>query len=125
MRKELDDKCIQRYLTILSMCLPMLQLLDTLEGTPVYKQKLRMHCKGFTEEISKLINTDLADVIDKDTMGTAYSVMDCHLELAKTIATLRIEQLPEVKSLIEQYKKDYDEQVHQQLSGSNHQLHTS
>jgi hypothetical protein len=99
---------IEKYCTMLTMSLVMLEVNDSLEGTPLYRQQLKHHCKGLTKELERIIETDLMDVADaaRDEM---YIIMNAHKDIAKLLASLKPECFPEALQLLQQYKKDYNE----------------
>lgn len=92
-------------LNLIIGCSLVIEYLDQLKHTQVYRQGIKHHAKGLSEELEKLLKTDLSKVYSQDE-DICVALMKEFENIVKHISTVRPDELMLISQLITAYKQD-------------------
>jgi hypothetical protein len=99
--KELQLK----YLKVLFLGQLLVEALDDIEQTPLYKQRLKYLAKNTSNELLKILNVELPKVMSQDQEFATNMFQQIDYLITK-LATLSMEELPMVNKLVDEFKED-------------------
>lgn len=97
------NKYIIIYLHVLLATNFLLTCMEEMEGTPVFRQKLKQSANRFKEELMKATEADTNQVWGCDDEAM-YNLMEHQENLLKEIANMRPENCGIILKMIERYK---------------------
>lgn len=87
------------YVGLLILSETTVEIIETLRGTNLFANKLKLHASGLEKELLAILHTDLLPAWD-DSIETMYPVMNAQKDVAKLLGAMAPELWPELRETI-------------------------
>jgi len=93
------------FLTNILACTLVMEGIEALQGTQVYRRELKNAAKSFLRQLETYSSGPLSDIWGNDDKGM-YTIMEYQKELLKKIALLKLEDAGVIAAMLDKYAEN-------------------